>query len=127
EIRPTAHRDGTVYIAYKSRSSLVDTTTIFDVVVTRDDNWGAGSSPFTDLTDPSDDKAGRLVATDVLVIDDPTDTVGLGGIRLANDLSIAVDPSNSDVVYIVWGDNAGPHYTLRVRRSLNRGEDWSDD
>jgi hypothetical protein len=123
EIRPTIHSDGTVYIAYKSWTAFVGNTVTTNIVVARDDNWGAGGSPFTALTDPSDGLAGRLVATGVVI----TDPGNLGGIRLDNDLNIAVDPTNSDVVYIVWCDNAGPDYTLRVRRSLNRGVDWSDD
>lgn len=122
EIRPTAHRDGTVYIAFKSRHSFVGPNSVTDIVVSRDDNWGGGGAPFTALIDPSDGKAGRLVAVNV-----PINEGNLGGIRLNNDLNIAVDPTNSDVVYIVWCDNAGPNYTLRVRRSLNRGADWSGD
>ena len=122
EIRPTVHPDGTVYVAYKSRSSFVGQMSVTDIVVARDDNWGSGSSPFEDLEDP-DGKAGRLVATDVPI----NEVNDIGGVRLNNDLNIAVDPSNSSTVYIVWCDDAGPNYTLRVRRSLNRGQDWSDD
>jgi hypothetical protein len=119
EVRPTAHSDGTVYVAFKGWRSWNGTTVVTDIVVVRDDNWG--SNGFTDLKDPSDNVAGRLVATNVH-INDPQD---LGGQRLDNDLSIAVDPTNSDVVYIVWGDNAVSDYTLRVRRSLDRGNTWS--
>lgn len=122
EIRPTAHNDGTVYIAYKSRHSFVGGNSITDIVVARDDNWGGGGSPFTDLIDP-DGNAGKLVATNVPI----NEVTNIGGIRLNNDLNIAVDPTNSDVVYIVWCDNSGPNYTLRVRRSLHRGVDWSSD
>jgi hypothetical protein len=93
--------------------------------VARDDQWGSGGSPFTSLSDPSDGKAGRLVATNVTFSDSLTAT--LGGIRLDNDLNIAVDPTNSSTVYIVWCDNTGPSSTLRVRRSVNRGRDWSTD
>jgi hypothetical protein len=122
EIRPTAHADGTVYVAYKSRSSFASQQSVTDIVVARDDNWGSGGSPFTDLMDP-DGNAGRLVATDVPI----NELNDLGGIRLNNDLNIAVDPTNSSVVYIVWCDDSGPNYTLRVRRSINRGQDWSED
>lgn len=122
EIRPAIHRDGTVYVAYKSRSSFVSNNSVANLVVARDDNWGIGASPFTDLNDPSDNHAGRLVATGV-----PINEGSLGGVRLNNDYNLAVDPSNSDVVYLVWCDNADPSYTLRVRRSLNRGVDWSGD
>jgi hypothetical protein len=129
EIRPTVHPDGTVYIAYKGyrhATPIVGTTNVAvttDIVVVRDDNWGEVLTPFTDLTDPGDGKAGRLVATGVVI----NLQLILGGIRTGNDLSIAVDPTDSDVVYIVWCDNAGPNYTLRVRRSQNRGVDWSGD
>ena len=122
EIRPVTHRDGTVYVAYKSRSSFVGTNSVTDLVVARDDNWGKGSSPFTALKDPSDNLAGRLVATNV-----PINEGSLGGVRLNNDYNIAVDPGNSDIVYLVWCDDADPSYTLRVRRSMNRGIDWSAD
>jgi hypothetical protein len=121
EIRPTAHSNGTVYIAYKSWHLFDSVGVTTDIVVARDDSWG--SHGFTALTDPDDHKAGRRVATNVR-INDPGD---LGGIRLNNDLNIAVDPTNSDVVYVVWCDNAGPSYTLRVQRSINGGVDWSGD
>lgn len=121
EIRPTVHRDGTVYVAYKSWTSSNSTSVTARVVVTRDDNWGKNS--FTDLKDAGDNKAGTVVATGV-VINDPGN---LGGIRLDNDLNVAVNPANSDNVYIVWCDNAGPAYTLRVRSSQDRGKTWSGD
>ena len=121
EIRPTAHSDGTVYVAYKSWRSADSAGVTTDIVVARDDEWGTGG--FKSLTDPGDHKAGRLVETNV-PINDPGN---LGGIRLNNDLNIAVDPTDSDVVYIAWCDNAGPAYTLRVRQSVNRGADWSGD
>jgi hypothetical protein len=83
----------------------ISTSVTARVVVARDDNWGKNN--FTDLKDLGDNKAGTLVATGV-VINDPGN---LGGIRLDNDLNVAVDPTNSDIVYIVWCDNAGPAYT----------------
>lgn len=121
EVRPAASGDGTVYVAYKSWTSWTKSRVTTNIVVVRDNNWGADG--FVDLTDPSDSKPGRLVATGVRI----NDPQYLGGQRLDNDLSIAVDPSNSATVYIVWGDNAGPQYTLRVRRSLNSGATWSND
>ena len=30
-------------------------------------------------------------------------------------------------MYVAWADNTGPNYTVRVRRSVNRGVDWSGD
>lgn len=121
EIRPAAHPNGTVYVAYKSRSSFVGSNSVTDIVVARDNNWGAGG--FTDLEDPDDGKAGCRVARDVPI----SESVDIGGIRLNNDLNIAVDPTNSGVVYIVWCDNSGPNYTLRVRKSEDSGRHWSGD
>ncbi|HXY52648.1 MAG TPA: hypothetical protein VEI01_24600 [Terriglobales bacterium] len=121
EVRPTVHSDGTAYVAYKGWRSYNGTTVITDIVVERDDSWGSGG--FIDLTDPSDGKPGRLVATNVRI----KDPQSLDGQRLDNDLSLCVDPSNSNTVYLVWGDNSGENYTLRVRRSLDRGACWSSD
>ena len=38
---------------------------IGDIVVVRDDNWGTGVAPFTDITDPGDGMAGVRVATGI--------------------------------------------------------------
>jgi hypothetical protein len=123
-IRPVAHADGTVYAAFERWTAGAfgaDITT--DIVVVRDDNWGSAAQPFTALTDLSDSQPGRLVATGIVINDGGT----LGQERLNNDLAIAVDQSDSDVVYVAWADNADHSYTIRVRRSLNRGVDWSGD
>jgi hypothetical protein len=123
-IRPVAHRDGTVYVAYQGWRSVDTSSNItMDMVVVRDDNWGSGSNTFTSLTDPSDGRAGRKVASGVII----NNNGSLDGERLNNDFNIAVDPNNSNIIYIVWCDNNGPNYTLRVRRSINRGVDWSGD
>lgn len=121
EIRPVAHTDKTVYVAYKGWRSYHGGIATTDIVVARDDNWGSGG--FNSLTDP-DKKSGRLVATNIHIQTDDT-MFNLGGQRLNNDLSIAVDPTDSDIVYLVWGDNEGPHYTLRVCRSTDRGNTWT--
>jgi hypothetical protein len=121
EIRPTANRDGTVYVAYKAWRAWDGAVVTADIVVSRDDNWGMNG--FNDLKDPADSKAGRLVATGIRILDPQM----LGEQRVDNDLFIAVDPTSSDIVYLVWGDNVGAHYTLRVCRSLDRGNTWSGD
>jgi hypothetical protein len=37
-----------------------------------------------------------------------------------------VDPRDSDRVYVAWGDSGGPNSeTIHLRRSINRGVDWS--
>ena len=48
---------------------------------------------------------------------------------IGSTLSIAVDPNNSDIVYVAWADriNNGATYTVHLRRSTNRGVSWSGD
>jgi hypothetical protein len=46
----------------------------------------------------------------------------------ASNLSIAVDPRNSDRVYVTYGDSNGANSeTIHVRRSTDRGQTWSGD
>jgi hypothetical protein len=120
-IRPKPHADGTVYVGYQSWQSTSSANVVtMNMVVARDDNWGNNS--FGDLTDPSDGKAGRLVAN--VAIDEST---ALGGQRPDNGFDVEVDPNDSDIVYLCWIDNGGTGFRLHVRRSLNRGKDWSAD
>src|SRR5215471_15982983 len=48
-------------------------------------------------------------------------------LRLSRVLSIAVDPRNSDVVYMAYNDDQGALYVLHVLRSLDRGQTWSPE
>lgn len=114
---PAAHTDGTVYAAF-----IHDWSGSPRMVVVRDDNWGIGATPFQALTDPSDGQPGRFIA--------PAMTLASGNMgqnRLgASNVSVAVDPHDSDRVYVAWGDRGGPNSeTIHVRRSVNRGVDWS--
>ena len=118
-IRPKPHSDGTVYVGYQSWQSQSGNNVTMNMVVARDDNWGNNS--FGDLQDP-DTKAGRIVAS--VTIDEST---ALGGQRPDNGFDVQVDPNNSDVVYISWIDNGGTGFRLHVRRSLDRGQNWSGD
>ena len=115
----TTHSDGTVYAAF-----IHDWSSSPRLVVVRDDNWGLGATPFTALTDPSDSVAGRFV-TNALTLASGT----MGQNRLgASNVSIAVDPGNSDRVYVAWGDSNGANSeTIHVRRSIDRGDNWSSD
>ena len=113
------HEDGTVYAAFYANWSSSPR-----LVVVRDDHWGAGASPFRDLTDPSDGVAGRFVTTALTLA---SGTMGQNRLGASN-VSIAVDPNNSDRVYVAWGDSNGSNSeTIHVRRSVNRGVDWSAD
>ncbi|MGC1379789.1 MAG: hypothetical protein WA814_02055 [Candidatus Baltobacteraceae bacterium] len=119
-IRTKPHSDGTVYVGYQSWQSTSGNNVTMNMMVARDDNWGNNS--FGDLTDPSDTKAGRIVAS--VTIDEST---ALGGQRPDNGFDLQVDPNDSDVVYICWIDNGGSGFRLHVRRSVDRGQNWSSD
>ena len=134
-IRSAIHPNGTVYSIFDryrfftslgSGVFLIDT---FDVVVVRDNDWGQGTSPYTDLTDPGDGLAGRIVAPNLRV---PFNGGGaMGQARIGDRLSIAVDPRNSQTVYIAFTDRpsgvTGNTITIHVRRSTNGGSNWSSD
>jgi hypothetical protein len=98
-----------------------------DVVVTRDDDWGMGSDPFSALVDSADGLVGQRVATDRFVRFNDT----MGQERLGSDLAIAVDPGDARTVYIAWCDRVGgpsaTDWTLHVRRSTDAGQTWSGD
>jgi len=129
-IRTAIHPDGTVYgIFYRKTSCRFCANRICDVVVVRDDNWGAGATPFTALVDPSDTQSGRLVVQNRTVPWANFSQAAFGQERfVGSNISIAVDPRNSDIVYIAWADRVGTTgYTLHVRRSGNRGNNWSAD
>ncbi|HUA84179.1 MAG TPA: hypothetical protein VMB85_10000 [Bryobacteraceae bacterium] len=126
-IRCAAHRDGTVYAAYIPMRQFVPNT-LCDVVVARDDNFGTGATPFTALTDPIDTLPGLRVRKSVpFPWTSPFTYLGLE--RIGSNLSITVDPRDSRVVYLVWGEGPlpGSAQTLRVRRSTDRGATWSGD
>lgn len=122
-IRTAVHSNGTVYaIFYRWTAGNVPNASN-DVVVVRDNNWGAGANPFTALKDPGDANSGVRVVTGVTV---PAFPATLGSNRLvASNLSIAINPNNSAEVWIAWADNNGSNYTLHVRRSTNSGATWS--
>ena len=114
---PAPHLDGTVYAAF-----IHDWSSSPRMVVVRDDNWGIGATAFQALTDPSDGTAGRFIAAAMTL---PSGVMGQNRLGASN-VSIAVDPRDSDRVYVAWGDSGGLNSeTIHVRRSLNRGVDWS--
>ncbi len=132
QVRPAVHNDGTIYAAFYrwitttgtfSANTLVISNA--DIVVVRDDNWGTGSSPFTALTDSSDNLAGKRVATGLSFPFNQTGVAANGQERWGGDISIAVDPRNSSTVYLAYSTRVGGTYTLIVVRSLNRGVTWS--
>jgi hypothetical protein len=137
QVRPVAHADGTVYAAFygwRSQTGSFPANTLVvtsDVVVVRDDGRGSGrppNSPFSDLKDPSDGLAGRLVARVVRIPFRVSGVPATGQQRLGGSLSIAVDPrtGESRTVYLAWTDIQGSSLTvLHVRRSDDGGMTWS--
>jgi hypothetical protein len=132
-IRTAIHPDGTVYGLFyrwtdETGGPSVITITADVVLVRSDYDWAAGAMPFTALTDPGDGHAGRLVATGRTIpyTSDATLFPTLGQNRLlGSNLSLAVDPRDSDRVWIAWADRVGTaDYTLHVRRSETRGATW---
>jgi hypothetical protein len=129
-VRPAIATDGTVYVAFIRWTSSVGKRANMrpfrgDVVVTRDDEGAAGSKPFQSLKDSADGKPGRLVAQGRVF---PFDMM-LGGQRVGSSLSLAVDPNDSSSLYIAWADldPSTKAYTIHLRRSTDRGQNWSDD
>lgn len=129
--RPAVHANGTIYAAFFHWVSGCGTTITADVVVVRDDNWGSGATPFTALNDlptpPGDGLAGKRVATGVSL----RWAADFGSqITLNSQISIAVDPNDSRVVWLAWDDGANvdaSNYTIHVRRSTDSGATWSAD
>jgi hypothetical protein len=126
-IRTALHSDGTVYCAFQRWASGTFPSLNTDIVVTRDDNWGAGVPPFNALVDSGDGVVGQRVATNRFI----SFNAIMGQERLGSDLAIAVDPNNSKTVYIAWCDRvggaSGTDWTVHVSRSTDRGQTWSGD
>lgn len=125
-VRPTVAMDGTVYAAYFGWRTFAGGVATSDIVVVRDDNGGLGLTPFRDLLG-GDGLPGQLVAAQRTIpfMNRPI----LGQERIGSTLTIAVDPLNSSIVYVAWGDRVGNGdiYTLHVRRSTDRGVTWSTE
>src|SRR5215213_1962205 len=124
QIRPVAHRDGTVYAVFHGwRNRDITNRVTADVVVVRDDDGGAGATPYTDLVDANDGVAGVRVVQNITF----TFNSILGQTRLSGNPSIAVDPRNSSTVYLAWADAQTSLSTLHIRRSTDRGQTWGAD
>ncbi len=134
-VRTAVHPSGVVYAAAHRWREVVRQTSSsadikFDVVVSRDDDWGKGEHPFTDLKDPDDNHSGLRVARGRLT--HFTASIGpLGQERIGADLAIAVDPTDATHVWLAWCDRVGgvtgTDWTLHVRHSTDSGATWSGD
>ncbi|MER7580236.1 hypothetical protein [Kitasatospora sp. NPDC097691] len=135
-IRLAVHPDGTAYGAFESYSredqDVSDPSPAFfitlDVVVTRDDKGGFGQNAFEDLRDSADGAVGQRVVSG-RALEFKVREATLGQERTGADLSIAVDPTNSNSVWVAWCDATGglpTDYVLHVRHSADRGQTWAD-
>jgi hypothetical protein len=134
QCRPISHPDGTVYAAFYGWRSMTGSfpgntlVVTSDVVVVRDDNGGAGASPYTALVDPGDGIAGLRVAKSVTFPFNQNGAAATGQQRIGGTISVAIDPRNSSTVYLAWGDRqSGSFLTIHVRKSTDRGKTWSAD
>jgi hypothetical protein len=137
QCRPVAHADGTVYAAFYGWRALTGSfpantlvITSADVVVVRDDKWG--TTGFVSLKEPpaplGDGLAGVRVIKRVSFPFMRNGTAPTGQQRIGGTISIAVDPNNSNNVFLAFGAKAlGSFLTIHVRRSTNRGVTWSND
>jgi hypothetical protein len=118
QTRTAIHPNGTIYAVYYS-----DLSPTWDVVVARDDNWGNSAPPFQALID-TDSKPGIRLSTTVNLPSLPSGLY-IGQERVNGDLAIAVDPNNSAVVYVCWGDFQAGTYTVYLVKSTDSGAHWS--
>jgi len=131
QVRPAVHGDGTIYAAFyrwitTSGNFAANTFVVSnaEAIVVRDDAWGTGATPYSALVD-TDGLAGRRVATALTFPFNQTGVAANGQERWGGDISIAVDPRNSSVVYLAYTNVVASVYTLHVVRSLDRGVTWS--
>jgi hypothetical protein len=116
-VRPAVHLGGTVYVAFYRWIGACGTA---DIIVVRDDNFGTAASPFQALKDSVTHTIGQRAAIGV--------TLGggsLGNQRVGSQIAIAVDPNDSQSVYLAWGDSTP--YTLHLRHSPDGGQTWGGD
>lgn len=118
--------DGTIYAAFIRKA--IPELEAYGLVVLRDDNWGKGPKPFTNLSGIDYNgqyMPGRFVGTDYFQI--PAGYIGQERLSASN-VSIASDPNDSSRVYVAWGDcDRSNNETIHVRRSIDRGLSWSND
>lgn len=116
QVRTAIHADGPIYAVFHS----VRVGDQVDVVVVRDDQWGAGAAPFADLKDSDDSKPGQRVVKNAVI-----GNAFFGQEGGEGELSIAVDPNDATTVYVAWADEQEETgYTVHVRRSTDGGQSW---
>ncbi len=123
-VRVAVHSGGRTYAAYYQRKASSGSFRTCDVIVVRDDNFGASATPYAVLT-ASDGIAGRIVAANIIVPFSGNNP-WLGQNRGAASLSIAVNPNDNNDVWLAFCDSVN-RVTIHVRRSTNGGANWGGD
>ncbi|HEV7670334.1 MAG TPA: hypothetical protein VGS22_17585 [Thermoanaerobaculia bacterium] len=119
-VRAAFHSSGVVYAAFYSPLS----ETKANIVVVRDDQWGASAQPFSVLS--TGGVAGTIVVASTAYSGDGTAKLNKQRVGRSQ-ISIAVDPNDSQSVWLVWGDAAGnANITLHLRHSADGGKTWGD-
>src|SRR5581483_2674834 len=131
-VRAAVHSSGVVYAAFMHESQCSSLPITSDLVVVRDDNWGASTVPYSDLKG-TDTNPGVAIVTGISS-QFTRDCIGstgpacMGTERLGSPISIAVDPNNAGNVWVAWADGTdAPNYTLHVRFSNDKGLTWHGD
>jgi hypothetical protein len=133
QVRPACHPDGTVYLAYMhwtAQTGTWESNTLVvtaDFVVVRDDSSGSANPAFAALVDPADNLAGVRVVQGITFPFHHDETGVPGQQRLGGDVAIAVDPTDSKIVYVAYAALESAGYTIHVRRSSDAGLTWSKD
>ena len=132
--RTAIHHTGTIYCAFYSYNTPLSPpspTSLRDVVIVKDLNWGGSSPAFQALVDSGDGNVGVRIATAISnpwynsnFLDPAFGNDRYGG----GDLAIAVDPKNVDRVYVAYmtGTSASDE-ALHVVWSSDGGQNWSAD
>ncbi len=119
QCRTRSSADGRIYTCYYRRLSAITNGYDMNVMMRRDDNWGQGATPFTDLNGA----AGVTVAASVPVPVDFSSTYG--NEIVCGELYLAVDPNDSSHVLISWLDSSAAEATLHLRESFSAGQTWA--
>jgi hypothetical protein len=128
-VRTSIHQaDNTVYGVFMGVPELADDqSTLGSVVVVRDDHGGNGTRPYTSLKDKDDKLSGAIVANKLPM---PPGPLGQQRLLSQSHVSIAVDPRgvSNYPIYVAWVDRSGSGTcTLHIRRSNDKGQNWSQD
>jgi hypothetical protein len=120
-VRAAYHSSGVVYAAFYSPVSETEA----NIVVVRDNQWGASNPPFAVLQ--TGGVAGAIAAASVPYAGGDSE-VQLNGQRVGrSQISIAVDPNDAESVWLAWGDEAdGTKLTLHLRHSKDGGNSWGN-